>query len=186
MIQSIVITLLPVLFLSLLIGSGIVFRQGNIDMDGKAPINRVLFVTSKYSIVLLWAVMVMQAWGFRLSFLAVPDILRTTAIGFWAIGFLLLFAGRFGLGSSFRIGSSKESTELRRDGLFRFSRNPMYLGVYCTILAAVLYTLNPLVLLIGAYVVAVHHRIILAEEAQLRIVFGEQYAEYAGQVRRYL
>jgi len=34
-------------------------------------------------------------------------------------------------------------------------------------------------------VVAVHHQIILAEEAHLRLVFGEEYAEYCRQVRRY-
>ena len=85
-----------------------------------------------------------------------------------------------------RIGRPKESTRLRVDGLFRVSRNPMYLGVYSTLLASVLYTLNPVLLLFGAFIVAVHHRIILAEETHLRNAFGKEYAEYCCRVRRYL
>ena len=54
----------------------------------------------------------------------------------WVGGFLLLFIGRLGLADSFRIGSPKESTRLKVGGLFQFSRNPMYLGVYATLLAA--------------------------------------------------
>jgi protein-S-isoprenylcysteine O-methyltransferase Ste14 len=186
MLESILITLFPVLFLSVLIGSGLMFRNRNIDMDGKAPINKTLFTTSKYAIVLLWIVMVIQAWGFRMSLFDTPDVLQKVALGLWIIGFLLLFTGRFGLGSSFRIGSPKESTGLKTGGLFRFSRNPMYVGVYTTLIAVVLYTLNPLVLLVGAYVIVVHHQIILAEEAHLRTVFGEVYVEYCRKVRRYI
>jgi protein-S-isoprenylcysteine O-methyltransferase Ste14 len=97
-----------------------------------------------------------------------------------------LFIGRFGLGNAFRIGSPKGSTSLKVDGLFSFSRNPMYLGVYATLIAAVLYTLNPVLLIIGAYVVIVHHKIVLAEEQYLQKVFGGQYTEYCHHVRRYL
>ena len=186
MIESLIITLLPVLFLSVLVGSGVVFRHRNIDMDGKAPINKVLFLSSKYAIVLLWAVMLMDAWGIPLFPFDYPEVLKKIALGVWAIGFMMLFTGRFGLGRSFRIGAPKEHTGLKTGGLFRLSRNPMYLGVYATLLAVVLYTMNPLLLLVGAYVVVVHHRIILAEEAHLRMICGEEYVEYCKHVRRYL
>jgi protein-S-isoprenylcysteine O-methyltransferase Ste14 len=66
------------------------------------------------------------------------------------------------------------------------SRNPMYLGMYATLLAAVLRTLNPILLLLGAFIVAVHHRVVLAEEEHLRNAFGEDYADYCRRVRRYL
>jgi protein-S-isoprenylcysteine O-methyltransferase Ste14 len=186
MIESIAVTLLPTLFLIVLFGGGAMFRRRNIDMDGDAPINKVLFVSSKYAIVLLWGAMVAHTWGVNLSFIKVPGLLRTVSLCLWALGFVLLFLGRFGLGSSFRIGSPKESTGLKVHGLFGLSRNPMYLGVYSTLLAAVLYTLNPVVLLIAAFIIAVHHRIVLAEEEHMRTVFGEEYTQYCRRVRRYL
>ena len=155
-------------------------------MDGKAPVARGLFYASKYAIVILWVTMVVQSWGINLSPIKGPAVLHWMALGLWASGFFLLFLGRFGLGDSFRIGSPKEVTHLQTDGLFRFSRNPMYVGVYATILASVLYTLNPVPFLIGVFVVAVHHRIVLAEEEHLRSVFGDAYIDYCHHVRRYL
>jgi protein-S-isoprenylcysteine O-methyltransferase Ste14 len=186
MIESLSVTLLPVGFLIVLFGGGALFRRRNIDMDGEPPIHRTLFYLSKYAILLLWAGMILQSWRIRLLPVAVPWEATWGALTLWTSGFLLLFAGRFGLGEAFRIGSPHERTRLQVAGLFRFSRNPMYLGVYGTILASVLYTLNPLLLLIGVFVVAVHHQIVLAEERYLRSIFGEQYSEYCRRVRRYL
>lgn len=186
MIESLAVTLLPVLFLIILFGGGGLFRRRNIDMDGEPPIDKALFYSSKYAIMAMWAAMVLHAWGLRLSFMEVPKLLKWISLILWVSGFILLFIGRFGLGDSFRIGAPKEATRLRTGGLFRFSRNPMYCGVYATLLASVLYTLNPILLPAGVFVVVVHHRIVLAEEEHLRKTFGVEYTDYCGRVRRYL
>jgi len=188
MVEPVVVMLFPVLFLVILFGGAALLRRRKIDMDGEPPIDRRIFYLSKYAIVGLWAAMVLQSWswGVNLSFVSVPGWLKWIALFLWVGGFTLLFIGRLGMADSFRIGSPKESTRLKVDGLFRFSRNPMYVGVYATILASVLYTLNPIVLLVGAFVVAVHHRIVLAEEQYLRKAFGAEYANYCARVRRYL
>jgi len=186
MVESVVVTAFPVLFLILLFGGGALMRRRNVDMDGEPPIDKRIFYTSKYAILALWAVTVVQAWGVNLSLVTAPGWLRWVSLVLWVGGFTLLFIGRLGLADSFRIGSPKESTHLKVGGLFRFSRNPMYVGVYATILAGVLYTLNPIVLLVGVFVVAVHHRIVLAEEQHLHKTFGEEYTDYCRRVRRYL
>jgi protein-S-isoprenylcysteine O-methyltransferase Ste14 len=186
MIEALAVTLFPVAFLAVLFTSGELFRRRRIDMDGDAPIEKSLFYGSKYLIVVLWVAMVLDSWGIGVSFFNRPASLERAALCVWAIGFILLFVGRFGLGSSFRIGQPKESTRLRVNGLFRVSRNPMYVGMYSTLLASVLFTLNPVLLLVAAFIVAVHHRIVLAEERHLRNAFGREYEEYCGRVRRYL
>jgi protein-S-isoprenylcysteine O-methyltransferase Ste14 len=186
MIESIAFTLLPMGFLLVLFGGGELFRRQHIDMDGKPPIGKALFVSSKYLILLLWATVAINSWGLHLSMVKVPGLFTWTAACFWIAGFALLFTGRFRLGKSFRIGSPKEQTRLAVGGLFRFSRNPMYLGVYATLLAAALYTLNPLVFAIGIFVITVHHKIVLAEEQYLQTAFGEEYNDYCHRVRRYL
>jgi protein-S-isoprenylcysteine O-methyltransferase Ste14 len=185
-VEPIIVTVLPVLFLIVLFGGGALFRRRSIDMDGEPPIGKGLFYSSKYAILVLWGAMVLHSWGIGLVLVEVPGLLRRVALVLWAGGFVLLFIGRLGLGDSFRIGSAKESTSLRTGGLFRFSRNPMYAGVDATLLACVFYTLNPILLLAGAFVAVVHHNIILAEEQHLQEIFGEEYAEYCHRVRRYL
>jgi protein-S-isoprenylcysteine O-methyltransferase Ste14 len=186
MIKSLTVTLFPLVFLIVLFGGGALFQRKNIDMDGEPPIGRKLFYISKYLILILWGAMLLHIWGINLSIIEVPGFLQRGSLCLWAAGFTLLLIGRFGLGNSFRIGSPKESTSLRVNGLFKLSRNPMYLGVYATLLAPVLYTLNPILFLAGLFVVVVHHRIVLAEERHLSKVFGEEYANYCNRVRRYL
>ena len=180
------VTLLPVIFLGGLIRKAVLFRRRKIDMDGEPPISKLPFVTSKYAIVIVWGAMVFQAWGGKLSLVDVPALLESASLGLWVLGFALLFSGRVGLGDSFRIGSPKERTGLQQTGLYRFSRNPMYVGVYATLCAAVLRTVNPVVLLLAAFVIAVHHKIVLAEEEHLRRAYGEEYRNYCNRVRRYL
>jgi protein-S-isoprenylcysteine O-methyltransferase Ste14 len=62
----------------------------------------------------------------------------------------------------------------------------MYLGVYATLLASTLYTLNPVVLLVTIFVIAVHHKIVLAEEEHMEKVFGDEYLNYCRHVGRYI
>jgi len=186
MIEAVVVTILPVGFLIVLFGGGALFLRKNIEQDGKAPINRTLFYISKYSIIILWAAMVIQSWGISISFIEVPRLLQVIALFFWFFGFALLYHGRFKLGNSFRLGTPKEDTSLIVDGLYKLSRNPMYVGMYATIVASALYTLNPIVILLAGFVVAIHHTIVLAEEGHMQKVFGQEYLDYCNRVRRYI
>ena len=62
----------------------------------------------------------------------------------------------------------------------------MYVGVYATIVAASLYILHPVVILLGAFVVTVHHAIVLEEEKHMQKVFSQEYSAYCSRVRRYV
>jgi protein-S-isoprenylcysteine O-methyltransferase Ste14 len=185
-VNSIIVTIFPAIFLIILFGGGELFRRNKIDMGGDPPIDKRPFALSKYLIIVIWAVMVLRSWDFALFPVKVPLFLQPMALFLWVSGFSLLYIGRFGLGSSFRIGSPQESTALKTTGLFKFSRNPMYVGVYATILASILYTMDPIALLTGIFVVAVHHKIVVAEEHYLLNVFGQDYRNYCLRVRRYL
>jgi protein-S-isoprenylcysteine O-methyltransferase Ste14 len=186
MIEAVLVTILPAGFLIVLFGGGALFLKKNIEQDGEAPINRTLFYASKYSILVLWGAMVMQSWGIRISMVDVPRALQLMALLLWILGFTLLYLGRFKMGDSFRLGTPKEDTSLKVDGLFRLSRNPMYVGMYATMAASALYTVNPLVILLGVFVVAIHHTIVLAEEEHMQKVFGREYLDYRNRVRQYI
>jgi len=186
MIEALLVTIFPVGFLIVLFGGGALFLRRNIKQDGEAPINRIVFYSSKYSILVLWGAMVIQSWGINISFVEVPRLLQLMALLFWILGFTLLYLGRFKMGDSFRLGTPKEDTQLKVDGLFRLSRNPMYVGMDTTMIASALYTLNPIVILLGVFVIAIHHIIVIAEEEHMQKVFGQEYLDYCKHVRQYI
>lgn len=72
-------------------------------------------------------------------------------------------------------------------GPYRFSRNPMYVGMTIfTIGIAGVLARGWIALLAPLALVAVHQSAVLPEEAYLAEAFGESYKEYAKRVRRYL
>jgi protein-S-isoprenylcysteine O-methyltransferase Ste14 len=73
------------------------------------------------------------------------------------------------------------------NGLYRFVRNPMYLGVFCLTISEAMQWRSLTVLLYLIFVTTCFHLfIVLYEEPHLRKVFGEQYEEYCHNVRRWL
>ena len=74
-----------------------------------------------------------------------------------------------------------------QSGPYRFTRNPMYLGVAMQLLAWCIYLGNPLSLLaLAAFVAYITRFQILPEERALAQRFGEPYLQYLRHVRRWL
>lgn len=72
-------------------------------------------------------------------------------------------------------------------GLYKYTRNPMYLGVLCIIFGWALLFRSPNVTIYAACVATCFHLVILFyEEPHLRGVFGPSYDQYCSQVRRWI
>ncbi|MEX1185756.1 MAG: isoprenylcysteine carboxylmethyltransferase family protein [Gemmatimonadaceae bacterium] len=72
-------------------------------------------------------------------------------------------------------------------GVYRISRNPMYLGLAIVLLAGAAYLSHALAPLgVAAFAAYIHRFQILPEERALRALFPGDFKEYAGQVRRWL
>jgi protein-S-isoprenylcysteine O-methyltransferase Ste14 len=89
------------------------------------------------------------------------------------------------LGTSLRIGLPREETALVTSGIYGLSRNPIYLAIFCLLGASLLYAFSWVNLAAVLISVALHHRIVLAEETYLVNRFVE-YSSYKRRVRRYL
>lgn len=76
---------------------------------------------------------------------------------------------------------------LVRVGLYRWSRNPMYLAVLTVLAGWALWggTFG-LALYAGAVAVAFHVRVLTYEEPWLARTFGEEWERYRGEVRRWV
>lgn len=81
----------------------------------------------------------------------------------------------------------EKASTLVTDGLFRFSRNPMYLGFVLVLLGewVLLGSLIPLII-IPLFTTLIHFRFILVEERTLAKTFGEDWVNYCKKVRRWI
>ena len=73
------------------------------------------------------------------------------------------------------------------DGVYRFSRNPMYAGLGCWLVAWAGYLAHPLPwLFLAAFVAYMTRFQIMPEERVLEQKFGAKYESYCRRVRRWL
>ena len=71
-------------------------------------------------------------------------------------------------------------------GIYRLSRNPIYLADALFLAGAALWWDAASLLLVPLFVMIITRRFILAEESGLRAVFGAAFDRYAAQTRRWL
>jgi protein-S-isoprenylcysteine O-methyltransferase Ste14 len=80
-----------------------------------------------------------------------------------------------------------ESTVLVEDGLYRYSRNPIYFGMVTMLVgvAWVMGTVTPWVI-VPLFAIALSQHFIVHEESKLAEKFGDRYEQYRRRVRRWL
>jgi protein-S-isoprenylcysteine O-methyltransferase Ste14 len=103
-----------------------------------------------------------------------------------AIGLILWAAALFRRAGT-NIRPYLPSTALVVSGPYRFTRNPMYLGMAGTLLGVAVFlgSITPFVV-IFAFMGLIKERFILPEEAKLEAAFGGDYVQYKERVRRWL
>ena len=86
------------------------------------------------------------------------------------------------------INTFNQPNVLVKDGLFRYTRNPMYLGFVVALLGVAVLSLGSLFgfALVVAFVVITDRWYIRFEERAMRDTFGEAYRVYCKEVRRWV
>ena len=117
-----------------------------------------------------------------------PTILRYSGLALSFTGFLL------GLGAFLEFRQSRTtldphgtSKQLVTSGIYRFTRNPIYLGFLLIVIGLPLNSgLYWGIVLAPFYILMVNRLIIQHEEAYLAKKFGKAYTSYTSRVRRWL
>ncbi|MFH0875524.1 MAG: isoprenylcysteine carboxylmethyltransferase family protein [archaeon] len=156
------------------------------EIFGKAPINNFMFITGKLSFLSVCTASILQIFGYNMRITNLPYSLFYGSLFFIAVGTAIFLISSINLGKSLCVGIPEEKTSFKKNGLYKFSRNPLYLGFYLIVLSSVVFTLNPIVFFLGIYSIFIHHLITLAEENFLKKRFGNEYINYCKKVRRYL
>jgi protein-S-isoprenylcysteine O-methyltransferase Ste14 len=117
-----------------------------------------------------------------------PHFVPWAGIGMLIAGLAIGIPGRLALRSAgTSVKPTQPTTAIVTRGTYRFTRNPLYVGLTCFFIGLTLAfdTGWGFVVLLPLLVV-MHFGVVRREERYLEAKFGEEYRQYRGRVRRYL
>lgn len=155
------------------------------DLIGKTTINPFLFYTGKIAGYITWIIYLLSIIGVHIIDNVSSEYQLYASYTAGIMGLLLIVVSSIRLGKSTRLGLPREETVLKTSGIYKLSRNPMYLGFNLWTIAAVIYTLNIFIIFLGLYSIWVYHMIIRGEENFLEKRFGTEFINYKKKTRRY-
>lgn len=141
-------------------------------------------------LVLIISLLIMKALALLAGdFLAMPSVPWGGAL-FIAAGMVIAFLGvrEFGKAqTTINPLEPNKASQLVKQGVFKITRNPMYLGMLllasgCAIVIANLLTLLPLI----AFALYINRFQIVPEERAMRKLFGAEYEQYCAQTSRWI
>lgn len=104
-----------------------------------------------------------------------------------AVGLTIFIVAMISMKTSWRVGIDKSTTaSLVTEGIYRFTRNPAFVGFDLMFIGLFVTYPNILTLGIAVLNVLAIHRLILQEEKHLKITFSEEYLKYYSDTRRYI
>jgi len=117
-----------------------------------------------------------------------PSLVRWTGAGVILVSLAFGVPGRAAFArAGTEVNPFRPSTALVTSGPYRFSRNPMYVGVTGLLVGLALITRIGWLLILLVPVLGVMHRgVVRREERYLGRKFGSEYDAYRSRVRRYL
>jgi protein-S-isoprenylcysteine O-methyltransferase Ste14 len=154
------------------------------SLTGKPTIAPLLFYTAKVSFFLNWMLFLAKAIFPDFGYISVPQPIAWAGIVLLLIGTVLFTPAVLQLGSSLRYGIPLEETKLKTGGIFRISRNPLYLGMFIICIGSNLYFPDVANFAFFIYTFIIHMQIIRGEEEFLSNRFGKEWEEYTSNVRR--
>ncbi len=119
-----------------------------------------------------------------------PQTLPFILVGLSLIGFGFLLAfnsiSRFIKAKTGVVPFSK-STALITEGFYKYTRNPMYVGMNSFLLGLLIILNNPInFIYLVIFFFIVRNLFVIKEEVQMLETFGEEYLAYKNKVRRWL
>jgi protein-S-isoprenylcysteine O-methyltransferase Ste14 len=150
-----------------------------------------------FPVLILWSIfIILTALHINLSAIIsdylinyLINILWIKYIGiiFCYIGLIIFATALLSFGKAWRIGiDENNSNELITNGIFKYSRNPIFLFMDLYFSGIMIIYPNILFITVATGTIIGIHFQILREEIFLQTKFGEKYMEYKKQTRRYL
>lgn len=160
---------------------GIQTRQLGKRKEGKVRTIEILLSAATLSIVPVQVLSIFFGWN------GAPGGVRIAGCVIGLAGDLIFLIAVVTMRDSWRAGiPAEDKTDLIEEGIYRYSRNPAFLGFDLMYIGILLMYFNAVLLLFTVWAVIMLHLQILQEEEFLCRVFGARYEEYRKHTARYL
>jgi protein-S-isoprenylcysteine O-methyltransferase Ste14 len=162
-----------------------------LKINGKGSFGRpslpvYIFIIGKLS---LFACFGMYIYALLNDNIVHPSYVKELAYISFAVylaGMIITISGLINLGHSLRMGLPDEETQLKTKGIYRLTRNPIYVGFDLICLASVIFYSHYINIALFIIVCVYHHFVIRAEERFLEKKFDTAWKDYTKKTRRYL
>ncbi len=161
-------------------------KYSGLNFVGTPSIENLYFFSGKFAIIITWALFMVKAIFPMLGYLFFPSWVSWFAVILLFAGVAIITVAMMNLGSSYNVGLPGKQAPLQTRGLYRLSRNPLYLGMILISCASCIYFLDLINVSFTIYGMYMHHKIILQEEAYLGNQYGNEWLIYRARVSRYL
>lgn len=140
-----------------------------------------LMSVATFSVVIIQLLSIFFDWNIM------PSGARFTGFCIAGIGDIFFLISVIYMKDSWRAGiPEKDKTKLVTDGIYKFSRNPAFVGFDFMYIGVLLMFFNIGTLLFSLFSIVMLHLQILQEEKYMAKTFGEEYLEYKKKVFRYI
>lgn len=152
---------------------------------GKTGFVKAIEITMKIVTCLVPAVEIVSI---LLNTTALPASVRTLGAAIGLTGAAVFILSVLTMRDNWRAGvSPTDKTDLVTEGIYRYSRNPAFLGFDLVYLGILLMFFNPVLLAVSVFAGAMLHlQIVNVVEDFLLTAFGDRYSAYKRQVCRYI
>ena len=111
---------------------------------------------------------------------------RAIGIALGIMGVLSFALATITMQDSWRVGIPEEKIVLVTNGIYKWSRNPTFVGFDLLYLSICLLYFNIPLLMVSLWASIMLHLQILQEETHMENMFGEEYVQYKKETKRYL
>lgn len=111
--------------------------------------------------------------------------IRIIGIMIGIMGVIFFALATITMKNSWRVGIPEEKTSLITNGIYKWSRNPAFVGFDLLYLSMCLMFFNIPLVIVSVWAAVMLHLQILQEETHMYHMFGEEYAEYKKHTLRY-
>lgn len=160
---------------------GIRTRQLGRRKEKSIHITELIMTAATVSIVPVELISVVIDWNFAATWI------RIVGIALGVIGDFIFLTAVLTMKNSWRAGiPDTDRTEFVSHGIYKYSRNPAFVGFDMVYIGILLMYFNWLLLAFTIWAVVMLHLQILQEEKYLPTVFGDEYLEYKKHTWRYI